>query len=409
MAMGISPRCTPVPWWQRVHCWLYPWQWGSLLSVQRYCAGRGCIVGCIYGNRDLFWMYTLPWWRRVYCWLYPWRWGSLLDVHRYRCGGGCIVGCIHGDGDLLYQYSGTVLICTVDVQWYSGGRWSIVGCIYGNGDPFWMYSGTVVAEGVLLAVSMAMRISSGCTAVPWWQRVYCWLHLWQWGSLLDVHRYRDGRGCIVGCINCNGDLFWMYSGTVLAEGVLLAVSMAMGISSGCTVVPWWRRVYCWLYLWQCGSLLGVQWYRGGGGCIVGCIYGNVDLGLLLAVSMAMGISSECTEVPWWRRVYCWLYLWQWGSLLDVHRYRDGRGCIVGCIHSNGDLFHQYSGTVLAEGLLLAVSMAIGTSSWCTAVPWGRRIYCWLYPWQWGSLISRQRYCAGRRCIVGCINGNEHIF
>ena len=64
-----------------------------------------------------------------------------------------------------------------------------------------------MAEGVLLAVSMAMGISSGCTAVPWWWRVYCWLYLWQWGSLLDVQRYRGGRGSIVGYIYSNGDFF----------------------------------------------------------------------------------------------------------------------------------------------------------------------------------------------------------
>ena len=70
-----------------------------------------------------------------------------------------------------------------------------------------MYTGTVVAEGPLLAVSMAMGISSISTAVLCWQRVYCWLYLWQWGSLLDVQRYCAGRECIVGCIYGNGDLF----------------------------------------------------------------------------------------------------------------------------------------------------------------------------------------------------------
>ena len=252
-----------------------------------------------------------------------------------------------------------------------------------------MYSGTVLAEGVLLAVSMTMGICSGCTEVSWWRRVYCWLYLWQWGSLLDVQRYRGDGGCIVGCIYGNEDLFWMCSGTVVAEGLLLAISMAMGISSGCTPVPWWRRVYCWLYLWQWGSLIDVQLYRGGGVCSVGCIYGNKDLfwmytgnvvaeGVLLAVSMAMGISSECTPVPWWQRVYCCVYLWQWGSLLDVQWYRGGGGCIVGFIYGNGDLFWMYSGNVVAEGLLLAVSMTMGISSGCTAVPWWRRVYCWLY-------------------------------
>ena len=260
MAMRISSGCTAVPYWQRVYCWLYLWQWGSVLGVQRYRGGGGCIVGCIYGNEDLF----------------------------------------------------------------------------------WMYSGTVVAEGVLLAVSMAMGISSGCTAVPWWQRVYCWLYLWQCGSLVDIQRYRGGRGCIVGCIYGNGDLFWMYSGTVVAEGVLLAVFMAMGISSGCTAVLWWQRVYCWLYPWQWGSLFG------------------------------------CTVVPWWWRVYCWLYLWQWGFLLNVKQYRGGGACIVGCVYGNGDLFWMYSGTVVADGLLLAVSMTMGISSGCTPVPWWRRVYCWLY-------------------------------
>ena len=112
-----------------------------------------------------------------------------------------------------------------------------------------MYTGTVVAEDVLLAVSMAMGTSSRCTPVP----LYCWLYPWQWGSLLDVHRYRCGRGSIVGCIHGNGDLFYQYSGTVLAEGVLVPVSMTIGISSGSTP------------------------YRGGGGCIVGCIHGDGDL------------------------------------------------------------------------------------------------------------------------------------
>ena len=237
-----------------------------------------------------------------------------------------------------------------------------------------MYSGTVVAEGLLLAVSMAMGISSGCTPVPWWRRVYCWLYLWQWGSLLDVQRYCGGRGSIVGCIYGNGDLFWMYSGTVVAEGVLLAVSMATGISFGCTPVPWWERLYCWLYLWQ----WDLFWMYTGT---------VVAEGVLLAVSMAMGISSGCTVVLWWQMVYCWLYLWQWGSLLDVQRYRCGRGSIVGCIYGNGDLFWMYSGTVVAEGVLLAVSMAIKISFRYTVVPWWRRVYCWLYPWQWSSPLD----------------------
>ena len=289
------------------------------------------------------------WWLRVYCWLCLWQWGSLLDVQRYR-----------------------------------GGRGSIVGCIYGNGDLFWMYTGTVVAEGLLLAVSMAMGISSRCTAVLWWQRVYCWLYLWQWGSILDVQRYRGGRGSIVGCIYDNRDFFLMYSGTVGAEDILLAVSMAMGISYIKTAVLCWQKVYCWLYQWQWAYLLDVQRYRIGRGCIVGCIYDNGDLfwvykgtvvaeGVFLAVSMAMRISSGCTAVPWWWRVYCWLYLWQWGSLLDVQRYRGGRGSIVGYIYGNGDFFWMYTGTVVAEGVLLAVSMAMRFSSRCTVVPWWRSV------------------------------------